>query len=67
MSQSFVEHTTWKEIESRIFAIAGDIRFGSVEITIHDARVVQLEVTQKFRQPGEAQATHLPGRRTATR
>ena len=51
MSSESANPSTWEQIGSWITTIAGDIRYGKVEITIHDARVVQLEVTEKFRSP----------------
>jgi len=42
-------------------AIEG-VRFGSVQITIHDARIVQIEATQKIRLDHKAHL--LPGGRT---
>lgn len=46
----------WSQIKHCVFSIAGEIRYGKVEITIHDAQIVQLEVTEKFRQPGNRPA-----------
>jgi hypothetical protein len=43
----------WNQIRQCVFSIAGEIRFGKVEITIHDAQVVQVEVTEKFRKPND--------------
>ena len=54
MSPSPEDRNAWGRITSLIHAIAGDIRYGKVEITIHDAHVVQLEVTEKFRSPASA-------------
>lgn len=54
----------WQEITSLVFRIAGEIRFGRVELTIHDGRVVQLEVTERFRSPAEGQPGTPPRRRS---
>ena len=53
----------WSQIRHCVFSIAGEIRYGKVEITIHDAQVVQVEVTEKFRQPVDRPAgiTVQPG------
>ena len=61
MSVNSTERDAWDQIASRIFNIAGNIRYGSVEITIHDARVVQLEVTEKFRSPAQMSALTKSG------
>ena len=37
------------EIERQIVRALREIRFGSVEITVHDARVVQIERREKVR------------------
>ena len=29
--------------------VLGDLRFGSITLTVHDARVVQIDVTEKTR------------------
>ncbi|MDQ3459813.1 MAG: YezD family protein [Deinococcota bacterium] len=39
-------------LEEAILAALKGIRFGSVEITVHDARVVQIERKERFR-PGD--------------
>jgi hypothetical protein len=38
-----------KEIENEILRAIRKIQFGSVEIVIHDSRVVQFEVREKVR------------------
>lgn len=50
------EATILREIQSAL----RDLRFGAVEITVHNAQVVQIERKEKFRlqQPG-----NKPGRR----
>ena len=60
MSSQSANGGAWEQIGTWINTIAGDIRYGKVEITIHDARVVQLEVTEKFRSPATAQKSN-PG------
>ncbi len=47
------EQDAWNQIRQCVFSIAGEIRYGKVEITIHDAQIVQVEVTEKFRQPND--------------
>ena len=37
------------EIEQEIVRAIRKIRYGAVEIVIHDSRIVQLEVREKFR------------------
>lgn len=39
------------------------MRFGSVQIIVHEGRVTQVESTEKTRLPGEVPATALPRRR----
>ena len=53
----------WTQIAAWVFRVAGDIRYGKVEITIHDARVVQLEVTEKFRSSSAGGPSPKPCRR----
>ena len=65
MSNGLKERNKWHQIAALIFGVTGDIQYGKVEITIHDARVVQLEVTEKFRLAVEEQSTRQPGRRAA--
>ncbi|MDT8319140.1 MAG: YezD family protein [Xanthomonadales bacterium] len=55
MSETLMENNSWKRIADSVFAVAGDIRYGRVELTIHDSQVVQLEVTEKHRRPAERQ------------
>lgn len=63
MPSGLLEPNAWEQIATWIFRIAGDIRYGKVEITIHDARVVQLEVTEKFRTPEEGRPNEISRRR----
>lgn len=37
------------DIEQQILRAIRDVRYGSVEITIHDAKVVQIERKEKIR------------------
>lgn len=50
------EQDAWEQIRQCVVSIAGEIRYGKVEITIHDGQVVQVEVTEKFRQPTDRPA-----------
>jgi hypothetical protein len=52
-----VEHTDAKrhEKEAAIIAAIRAIRFGSVEITIHDSSIVQIESKEKIRFDGLTQ------------
>jgi len=54
--ENIPEQDAWNQIRRWVFSIAGEIRYGKVEITIHDAQVVQVEVTEKFRQPSDRSA-----------
>jgi hypothetical protein len=40
-------------VYERIARVVSELRFGTVEITIHDGRVVQIERTEKIRLPNE--------------
>jgi len=62
MSAHSTERNAWDQIASLIFSIAGNIRYGRVETTIHDACVVQLEVTEKFRVPTQTSLQTKPDR-----
>lgn len=42
----------WDRVEEEILRAIRAVRFGSVEIVIHDSRVVQIERREKVR-PGE--------------
>lgn len=49
-----LNHNTLKrdeseEIASRIASILQGIRFGSVEVVIHDGRIVQIDKRERFR------------------
>lgn len=43
------ETTDWQRIEQEIRRALREVRFGSVEIIIHDSRVVQIERREKTR------------------
>jgi hypothetical protein len=55
------QQDAWDQIRHSVFRIAGEIRFGKVEITIHEGDVVQVEVTEKFRQPHKSNADRTTG------
>ena len=38
-----------REIAEHIAAILSEIRFGSVEIVVHDGRIVQIDKRERFR------------------
>jgi hypothetical protein len=38
-----------QEIEAHLASILKSIRFGSIEIVVHDGRIVQIEKHEKFR------------------
>lgn len=44
-----------KELVQEILRAISGIRYGSVEITVHDSRVVQIERKEKVRIPQEGQ------------
>ena len=54
--ENMPDQDAWNQIRHCVFSIAGEIRYGKVEITIHEAQVVQVEVTEKFRKPGDPSA-----------
>ena len=43
-------------LEQEILRAVASIRFGSVEVTIHDGRVVQIECREKIRLGGDVRA-----------
>ena len=49
-----------RSASERIACVIGDLRYGTVEITIHDGRVVQIERTEKIRLPADAARTRGP-------
>ncbi|QPK63504.1 YezD family protein [Methylomonas sp. LL1] len=46
-----------QEIAQRISTILQGIRFGSIEIVVHDGRIVQIDKHEKFRVKNDS-ATH---------
>jgi hypothetical protein len=40
-------------VVQRIAAVIAEVRYGTVEITIHDGRVVQIQRKERFRIPSE--------------
>ena len=44
-----LNHDESKQIALQIAAILQDIRFGSVEVVVHDGRVVQIDKRERFR------------------
>jgi len=49
-----------REIMARVLAILKNIRFGSIEIVVHDGRVVQIDKHEKFRVNAPCAATDFP-------
>jgi hypothetical protein len=50
------------EIEGRILQAVRSLEYGSVEITVHEARVVRIERREKVRFDRPAASTGQPGR-----
>jgi hypothetical protein len=48
-SQSFSDRERTSEIEQQILRAVKSIRYGSVEIIIHDSKVVQIDRKEKIR------------------
>ncbi len=46
-----------EELLRQIADAVGSVRYGCVQITIHDARIVQIETTEKVRVPQVADLT----------
>lgn len=65
MSNDVIERNKWRQIAPLIFEATGEMQYGNVEITIHDGRVVQVEVTEKFRLAAAEQSSRQPERRVA--
>lgn len=63
MTFTHSDNDPWTQIAAWVFRIAGEIRYGKIEITIHDARVVQLEVTENFRSARAGRPSPMPCRR----
>lgn len=51
------EADSWIEIVRRK---AGAMRFGTVQVTVHDGRVTQVESTEKVRLPASPRADEIP-------
>ena len=49
LSSNALKHEDSKEIALHIASILQDIRFGSVEVVIHDGRIVQIDKRERFR------------------
>ena len=45
------EKNVWDQLGSLIFKVTGHVRSGKVEVTIHDSRVVQLEIIRRCLPP----------------
>lgn len=52
-----MEHDTFHHIEQTIQQALKELRFGSVEIIVHDSKVVQIERREKMRLDGLSQKT----------
>jgi hypothetical protein len=50
--------TIWHE---RLRALLAGMKYGTVQIVVHDGRIVQIERTEKFRFDGANNAGKLPG------
>ncbi|MGH7230699.1 MAG: YezD family protein [Nitrospiraceae bacterium] len=48
-SQDRWDHEAFREIERKIALALKGIRYGSVEVLIHDSKVVQIERKEKLR------------------
>jgi hypothetical protein len=49
MSQTHAVDERLSEVERHILQYIQEIKYGSVEILIHDSRIVQIERSEKFR------------------
>ena len=49
LNSNSVNYDESKQIALQIAAILQDIRFGSVEVVVHDGRVVQIDKRERFR------------------
>jgi len=49
-----------REITARVLAILKSLRFGSIEIVVHDGRVVQIDKHEKYRLNTPCTATDFP-------
>ncbi|GIQ69542.1 DUF2292 domain-containing protein [Xylanibacillus composti] len=59
-SKSGGEGWDWKWLLSQF----EEMKFGSIQITIHDGKVVQVDRTEKFRSPQASAGQSLPTRRS---
>jgi hypothetical protein len=49
LNSNSLNHAESTQIALQIAAILQDIRFGSVEVVVHDGRVVQIDKRERFR------------------
>ncbi|MGY6277384.1 YezD family protein [Methylomonas sp. MgM2] len=49
LDADFIKLPENQEIARQIITILQDIRFGSIEIVVHDGRIVQIDRHEKFR------------------
>lgn len=57
INADFFKLSKGQDIAQHIVSILQDIRFGSVEIVVHDGRIVQIDKHEKFRIKNDS-ATH---------
>lgn len=57
MSENTKEKKDLNGIEQHIIDTINQIKYGAVEILIHDSRIVQIEKSEKIRFDGNKQAT----------
>jgi len=55
--KSIMENDSFHRIEQTIQQALKELRFGSVEIIVHDSKVVQIERREKMRLDGLSQKT----------
>ena len=48
-------------VERAILDAVRDLRYGSVEVVVHDGRVVQIEIKKKVRVPEDAAPDRIAG------
>jgi hypothetical protein len=53
-SSSVSTSSDMNSVNERIASAIADLRYGTVEITIHDGKVVQIERTEKIRFQGDS-------------
>jgi len=56
-SRAHADTTGLSEADTRILKAVRDVKYGSVEVTIHHGRVVQVERREKIRLSGEDEKT----------